>query len=402
MLGVWLATIGIARADDAQALQLAIRQLVAAQHESGLFRFGFDFANGTAHETGTTKNEKTTTIVRQAVGAYGLAKYYLHTGDAGVRPTIERAIEALAARSIPVSPGGVPAWMQRAGLFDIPWGRRTLTWLLSGLGLLHGTEGAGRLVAADGGLDTAWVGGTAMALLAELHYARASGDERFASWRRAWLDGIMALYVEGAGFREFAGSIDETPLSNAEAWLALSFLPPAEAASLGDRLARLDRYMVGTYTAAPTLHMVHWGTMAAAQRGDAIDARAARDLVESVADHVLRTIPAERVLDENTCVLVEGFAAMDQVFRRAPPHDGELAARIEARIALEMTKNLALQIVPGQAEVERSDGRRLPIPDDARAAGAFIAMRSRPVIRVDYTAHCISALIELQRRAARR
>ena len=45
--------------------------------------------------------------------------------------------------------------------------------------------------------------------------------------------------------------------------------------------------------------------------------------------------------------------------------------QIDRRIALEMPKNLSMQIMPGQAEIIRADGARLQIPPTLKAAGAF-------------------------------
>ncbi len=395
-------TLSAACAADDKALRLAASQLVAAQLESGLFDFDFDFATGTGRGAGTTQNQQMVFIVRQAVAAYALAKYYHHTGDQTVRAATMRAIEALSERSVPIGDGRIQRWIEASGLYDIPWGRRTLARVLDGMGLLYRRDGPGRLLAFDGDYETAWAGGTALALLAELHYAMATGDQRFAPLRRSWLAGLMALHVDGAGFREYPGTIDESPLAHGEIWLALSFLPSDDAEALGSRLQRIDRYMQSTYAAAPTLQFFHWGMMAAAQRGAALDRARSMPLVESMTRHVLDTVPAALVTEENTCTIVEGLAAVAQILRREPQRDFGLLDQIDERITIEMAKNLSMQIMPGQPDVTRADGARLQIPATLKAAGSFVAMRTRPFIRVDYTGHCISALIELEQKGSRR
>jgi len=400
---VWLGiAVSTATAADDRALRLAARQLVAAQLESGLFDFDFDFATGAGRGAGTTTNQHMVFIVRQAAAAYGLAKYFHHSGDETVRAATMRTIEALAERSIPVGSGDLQRWIEASGLYSIPWGRRTLVRVLDSMGLLYRNDGPGRLLAFEGDYETAWAGGTALALLAELHYAMASGDQRFAAQRRSWLAGLMALHVDGTGFREYPGSIDESPLAHGEIWLALSFLPSADAAELGSRLQRIDRYMQSVYAADPTLQFFHWGLMAVAQRGSALDPRQAMHLVERITRHVLDTVPASLVTEETTCTIVEGLAAAAQFLRRAPQWDMALLKQIDDRIAVEMAKNYAMQIQPGQSDITRADGVRLQIPPTLNAAGAFVAMRTRPFIRVDYTGHCISALVELARKESGR
>lgn len=405
-LAACVVSLGIAMssasAGDDRALRLAAKQLASAQLDSGLFDFDFDFTTGAGRGAGATKTQKMGFIVRQAVGAYGLAKYFHHTGDETVRAATMRAIEALAARSIPVGSGDLQRWIEASGLYGIPWGRRTLVRFLDSMGLLYRSDGPGRLLAFDGDYETAWVGGTALALLAELHYAMASGDQRFAVQRRSWLAGLMALHVDGAGFREYPGSIDESPLAHGEIWLALSFLPSDDAAALGSALQRIDRYLLSSNAADPTLQFFHWGMMAVAQRGAALDPQKSTRLAERISRHVLDSVPASLVAEENTCTIVEGLAATAQVLRREPQWDLALLKQIDDRIAVEMAKNLSLQILPGQSDVLSVDGTLLQIPPTLNAAGAFVAWRIRPYIRVDYTGHCLSALIELARKESRR
>lgn len=77
-------------------------------------------------------------------------------------------------------------------------------------------------MSADGRYSGAWAGATALALLAELAYSQASGDDRFADLRSAWLEGLLALRIPGGGFRELPTSIAAADYLNGEAWLALA------------------------------------------------------------------------------------------------------------------------------------------------------------------------------------
>jgi hypothetical protein len=57
-------------------------------------------------------------------------------------------------------------------------------------------------------------GTVALALLAELVYANASGDNRFADLRSAWLQGLLSLRIPGGGFRQTPVSIDDADYYN--------------------------------------------------------------------------------------------------------------------------------------------------------------------------------------------
>ena len=61
---------------------------------------------------------------------------------------------------------------------------------------------------------------------------------------------------------------------------------------------------------------------------------------------------------------------------------------------IEMTKNIAMQILPDQKVLQLVSGRSLIAPEIPRYAGAFINGLDRPDIRIDFTQHCLSALIK--------
>ena len=103
--------------------------------------------------------------------------------------------------------------------------------------------------------------------MTELQFYQASHDRQFAQLRLAWLKGLLVLYDGGRGFRELPGSIDEGTMSNAQVWLALAVYTRLFA---DDRLtaatvARLDDYMMRTYTERPNANFYAWGMNAAAQ-----------------------------------------------------------------------------------------------------------------------------------------
>src|SRR5207245_7523396 len=108
----------------------------------------------------------------------------------------------------------------------------------------------------------------ALALLAELQYARASGSEEFRDSRLAWIAGLMSLRIPRRGFRASPTSIDESPFVDGEAWLTLaqySRLHPADQ-NVREALPDLERYLMRRYADDVTTGFYQWGTMAAAVR----------------------------------------------------------------------------------------------------------------------------------------
>jgi hypothetical protein len=74
----------------------------------------------------------------------------------------------------------------------------------------------------------------------------------------------------------------------------------------------------------------------------------------------------------------------------------ELSGRARAWIAREMTKTEGLQIKPGQKELVFANAR-LVTPRLKEFAGSFLAGSHEPKTQVDYTSHCVSAMLKLQR-----
>jgi hypothetical protein len=98
---------------------------------------------------------------------------------------------------------------------------------------------------------------------------------------------------------------------------------------------------------------------------------------------------------DNTCPVVEGLASAARILSARNGADDDLVRRIRTRIDQEMTKNRTLQIRPGADHLDLPGGGSLSSPKLAGYAGAFLAGADEPFTRIDYTAHCISAFIEM-------
>lgn len=344
--GTFAAAIEPAELD--RAIEQAQQQLINAQLESGFFDYDFDFLRG--KPTGKRN------IVRQAGTAYALGEAYSHQRTADLRDTLQKVVAGLAGQSIPVDEGA----------------------LVSFNGKRSGIKG----------------GATALALLAELYYYRNSGDGRFAGQREAWLRGLLSLHRPGAGFLRAPDSQEESHYYNGEVWLALAFYRATfDAAWLDPQLRDIDRAMMTAYGEAPHIGFFHWGAMAAERRFRDTGREELKRFAQSQANSYLTELRPKRSLNANTCYSLEG---MIPALTLTGP-ESELHAPLEARIEWEMRKIMTFQIQPGQTQLDLGDGIALTSPDLKTYAGAFIAGRRNPLTRIDYTQHCLSAILKYRK-----
>ena len=215
--------------------------------------------------------------------------------------------------------------------------------------------------------------------------------------RRAWLAGLLVLYDGAGGFRTLPDSIDENDLSNGEIWLALAYytrLFPEDRATAAI-VVRVDNYLMRNFAARPNAVFYSWAMKAAAERyATSSDTKFVTFITQQTRTFLdsART-PSDPT--ENSCAEVEGLAAAYRVLSSVVPPERDLTRRLRQRIDSEMTKNRLLQISPGQTRIELGNGAYLSSPAVADYAGAFLAGRHHPYVRIDYTAHCICALMEL-------
>lgn len=388
------AVIAPAKADDQSQVRLALDHLIASQLSSGLFSYDFDFLKD--DRTGEDH------IVRQAAAANVLAEYYLHSKDERMRPAIEAALKAFGDMSLPIGKRAAQTAIEWIGLLSVPVGRYKLRATLDWLGLLYRPDGAGKVLSADQDYGHAHTGATALALLTELEYFRASGDQRFADLRRAWLEGLMSLHIAGGGFRYSPTVIDEEAYYNGESWLALAYYNdvfPQDHATAAV-LSQVDDYLMEKYADSPhsvRTRFFHWGAMAAAVRFTTTSDRKFADFVREQARHFLDTLRPKADPEQNGCVFVEGLAAAAAVLRASRDDDTALLKRIDKRIREEMTNIRGLQIRPGQRRLEFGGEVSLWAPHLSEYAGAFLAGPYSPRTRIDLTQHCISAMTKLER-----
>ena len=98
----------------------------------------------------------------------------------------------------------------------------------------------------------------------------------------------------------------------------------------------------------------------------------------------------------NSCSAVEGLMAVAALLETAGI-EGGLRSRVVKRAVKEMENSIRYQIVPGQDQVTLGGGRYLYSEDIAKFAGAFLNGLYRPRLRIDYTQHCLSAMIKYRK-----
>ena len=331
--------------------KLAAGHMAASETPTGSFVYEHDFAAGGA---GDGDN-----MVRQAGAGFALAQHLAHTADLSHASRVRRALEFYERQSL--------------------------------------AFGMGQLVASDRDLASATPGATALVLLTELFYFEATGDGRFAVLREAWLRGLEALWLPQGGFARAPGIEESSPYYDGEAWLALAHYHRLVAADpvAAALLEKADRYALSRYSQSPDLGFMHWGLMAAAIRhqttGDhsflAYSAELAEFQIDELSPHVFS--------DTNACYMVEGLAAAAGEIEGVPAYAG-LLRRIAARIEAELSKSLHLQILPGQTEIHLGPGRFLYDEALYEQAGAFLNGRHALRSRIDFTQHCLSALMRYE------
>ncbi len=380
--------------DYPSMMRSTVDGLIASQTASGLFPYGFDFLADKPLEPGRVSPEN---LIRQAGTASALAAYYQRTHDPRLREPLQRILAAFGRYSLPIGKSRLQRWIEGAHLLSIPYGRWTLQTALLRHGLLYETAGEGSVISSNGKYEVAAAGTVALALLAELRYADASGDDRYAALRQSWLKGLLTLRIPGGGFRWLPTSIDDSPFYNGEGWLALAVycdLHPADtevAAALHD----LDRAMIARYSQQPDPNFYHWGAMAAAQRYAMTHDPRFLAFLRSQAQVFLTRFRNRLGPDGNNCGDMEGVAATLGVLDAKDAADVEAVQQLRSWVAAEAAKLPRMQVRSGQEGLTLGGDARLSAPRMSGFGGAFIAGLYEPSTRVDLMQHCLSAMLML-------
>ncbi len=391
----WLlvAEGSFASADDhGDAIRLTVESMLAVQEPSGLEPYELNFlaARGAETRTVTAPN-----LTRQAFAASVLADFYSRTGDRRLAPVLQRYLRALVRYSQPIGKSTAQVLLEKTRLLSVPIGRYKLARALDYLGLSYQTWGAGSVLVPHEGYGGAYVGATALALLAELRYAHTSGDLRFTDQRQAWLEGLLALRLPGDGFRVLPASLLTVPYGDGEAWLALAeyhHLYP-ENERVNAQLISVDEALTRKYDSHFEVDFVAWGIMAASARYADTQEKSFLEFIKRQTRRFLASQQAH-LPSENTCDAMEGLIDALSALRRAGEGDSVLAGEINQWLATEIPKAMGLQILRGQTVLTLPNGPRI-VPGLPAFGGQFLARPLAASTRVDFTGHCLSALLKL-------
>lgn len=255
----------------------------------------------------------------------------------------------------------------------------------------------GLIISDTGDPNDGNTGATGLALLSELFYFEATGDESFAALRAGWLTALAALQRPDGGFARAPVGLGESPYYNGEAWLALAhaarLFPEDEA--IERMVVAADGYMITRYQSDPETGFVHWGLQSAAIRYAETGAPHFAHFLTTVSEAFITEMRPSIAENSNSCSLVEGIAAAALALdaRDTAP---DLVALLMERSTAEMAKNIELQIVTDQTRFDLADTRFYQDAAMPLFAGAFLNGRHVLKTRIDYTQHCLSALLKYE------
>jgi hypothetical protein len=159
-------------------------------------------------------------------------------------------------------------------------------------------------------------------------------------------------------------------------------------------LADIDDALLEKYEERFVIDFFHWGTMAVAARYRDTKQIKFYDFIKTQMREFLDR--KEKRTDSANCAAVEGMADAMGSLLIAGEGDSKLAVRAQEWINREMKKARQLQIRPGQTELVLSNSKIIA-PRMQEFSGSFRAGIKAANTRVDFTAHCVSAMLKLHR-----
>jgi len=395
MAAVWQPAAAAA-ADIPAIMHLTVDGWVASSQAADFIPYGFNFLADKALEPDFVSPSN---LIRQASSSAALANYLDHTGDAKVVDRLRQTLSAFGRLSLPIGKRRLQQLVEATHLLSVPAGRWRLKSALGRFGLLYQPAGNGKVVSPDGSYDKALAGTVALALLTEVVYSHASGDQTFAGLRAAWRDGLLGLRIPGGGFRQDPTSIDDSDYYNGEAWLALAVYGDSNQDDLRstNALADLDDALLRRYSEKPSVNFLGWGAMAAAQRYKTTKDPKFLAYLRQLGDSFVARYQRGFATDANNCAAMEGIGAIAATLQQAGEIDTDRARALRGWLSNEVTKLDKLQIQPGQQGLTLGGDAYLRAPRMAEYPGAFLAGIYDPVTRVDASGHCLSAMVIIDR-----
>lgn len=325
----------------------AAAYLGRAQKEDGFFLYEMQLV--------PTRLSKRDNIVRQAGAAFGLGQYVkVFPERKQAISVLKKAIQGLAKNSMPFESGRLVHKFQK----NRP------------------------------------AGASALALLAALYHDMGTKSKTFTSEIQGWRDGLLALQKENGGIKRDPNTDEESPYYNGETWLALTeylnYDPNNRAVKAA--VEKLEKYLLKKHTDSPTVQIFHWAMQAAAKRYQQTKNPNLRDfMIHQIKWLFEKRYPKHRP-HMNGCFVAEGLVPVYKTLDEDPLFAVH-AEKVRQRVVDVMNDVADLQIKEGQQQLAFDAGVTLNVPYLPDYAGAFIAGKHRPTIRVDFTQHCLSAML---------
>ncbi len=337
------------------AAPLSARHIARMQKNSGLFNYEYDFLGG--------KYEKGDNIVRQTGAGYGLGEYLVAFNDPVIEKTLEKAITAYQAHSIPFSNGQL-------------------------------------VTTGDGSLKNAKTGATALALISELFYFEATNNNQFENVRKQWLTGLLSLRMPWGGFRKAPRVHEESPYFTGETWLALAHYQRLFPGNhiVEDTLLELDEILLKRYRHECDPGFFHWGVMAAVTRYQTGADSSLLRYATRQSDMFMNDLRPKVRKVANTSAHMEGLISVLATLLDEGVRGASYACVLQQaakRVEDEMTHNMSMFITPEQSSLSFPSGSSLFSPELSQFSGAFTNGPSSTMARIDFTQHGLSALVKL-------
>ena len=377
-------------------MRLTVDSWVASSQSAEFLPYGFNFLTDKAIEPDRISPAN---LIRQASSAAALANYYDYAKDVRLQDPIRRTLSAFGKLSLPIGKKKLQQLIEGTRVLSLPVGRWRLQRALDRFGLLYQTSGDGKVVSPDGSYGNALAGTVALALLTELIYSHASGDDSLAGLRAAWLNGLLSLHIPGGGFRQNPVAIDDSDYDNGEGWLALAVYCEMHKDDLrsASALSNLDDALMRRYSEHPSINFFGWGAMAAAQRYRTTHDPKFLAYLRWQGDEFIERFQRRFSPDANNCAAMEGLGSILAVLDQTGEKATERARAMHVWFSNEVMKLPRLQIQSGQKGLVLGGEAYLRAPRMAEYAGGFLAGTYDPLTRVDAAGHCLSAMVMIER-----
>ena len=325
---------------DQKRIQKAIQALTALFQENGQIIYEIDYKTGTI-------NEKSN-IVREMGTGYSLAYAYYRTHDETLRPVLKRFLDYARRISVKTEQGS----------------------LIS--------DGKGNIKS----------GSTALGLLAEMYYARESGDNQFQDMREQWKKGLLSLFERGQGIWTSWENKTMSPYYEGETWLALSvyneFYPQDKELDIA--VSELNDVMYDKYVSEFKDNFFHWGNQAASIQYRLKKSQRMYDYIVKQARLYLNQTKIKPV--NSSCSYAEGLAETALSLQRIGKRDYQnVLTRLENQ--LEIPRLL-------QRKPYQWDENNKIHPEMQKYLGLFLGWADKSNTRNDHTQHCLTALLKAQ------